>query len=132
MTREVTPSFSTSSNFIKRSQKLPDPPLLTDKTEPTWDDWQGKIRDKLEINADHFDNDRAILAYIHFRIAGDAAKTTLARRQHGSLNPYTTADDLLDELAQLYDDPDKEANFRREYYNLTQGIKKFNEFYTMF
>jgi len=41
-------------------------------------------------------------------------------------------DDLLDELAQLYNDSDKETNFRQEYSNLTQELKKFNEFYTMF
>jgi hypothetical protein len=41
-------------------------------------------------------------------------------------------DDLLNELAQLYDDSDKETNFRREYSNLTQELKKFSEFYTIF
>jgi len=38
----------------------------------------------------------------------------------------------LEELAELFNDPDKEANFRREYYNLVQGSKKFSEFYTQF
>lgn len=38
----------------------------------------------------------------------------------------------MDELAELFDDPDKEANFRREYYNLVQGQKKFSEFFTQF
>jgi len=35
------------------------------------------------------------------------------------LNLYVTVDDLLNELAQLYDDLDKEINFRRKYVNLT-------------
>ncbi len=38
----------------------------------------------------------------------------------------------MKELAQLFDDSDKEVNFRRDYYNLVQGQKKFSEFYTQF
>lgn len=48
------------------------------------------------------------------------------------MNPYKTADDLLNELAELYEDPDKEANFRREYSNLYQGLNKFSDFYAVF
>jgi len=40
--------------------------------------------------------------------------------------------DLLDELAQLYHDFDKETNFQRKYANLTQEKSKFNDFYLMF
>jgi len=32
----------------------------------------------------------------------------------------------------LFDDSNKKVNFRREYYNLVQEFKKFNEFYTQF
>ena len=40
--------------------------------------------------------------------------------------------DLLDELAQLYDDSDKETNFRRKYANFIQEKSKFNDFYSIF
>jgi len=40
--------------------------------------------------------------------------------------------DLLEKLAQLYDDLNKEVNFRREYYNLAQEMKKFSDFYMIF
>ena len=117
---------------FKWSQKLLNSSLFTDEKESIWNDWQKKIRDKLEINIDHFDNDRAILAYIHFRISEDVVKVILVRRQRDSLNLYSTVNDLLDELAQLYDDFDKETNFRREYINLTQEKSKFSDFYSMF
>jgi len=39
---------------------------------------------------------------------------------------------LLNELAQLYDDFDKETNFQREYANLIQEKSKFSDFYLMF
>jgi len=40
--------------------------------------------------------------------------------------------DLLNELAQLYDNFDKKTNFQREYINLFQEKNKFNNFYLMF
>ncbi len=40
--------------------------------------------------------------------------------------------DLLDELAQLYDDSDKKTNFWRKYANLSQEKSKFSDFYSMF
>ncbi len=40
--------------------------------------------------------------------------------------------DLLNELAQLYNDFDKETNFRRKYANLIQEKSKFSGFYSMF
>ena len=131
--REETPSGSTlSQSSSKRSIKLPDPPQFSDGIDPEWDSWYDQIQAKLEVNADHFINERARLAYVHSRLAGDAARATHARRQKDSSNAYETTEDLLTDLAQLYDDPDKEANYRREYNDLTQGIKKFNDFYSQF
>ncbi len=127
---------NTSSDFTyserSRSQKIPDPSLFTDGKNSTWENWYGKIQDKLEINADLFPNERAKLGYVHSRLFGDAAEVTQARRERDCVNLYRIAEDLLKELAQLFDDSDKEVNFRREYYNLVQGSKKFNEFYTQF
>ncbi len=40
--------------------------------------------------------------------------------------------DLLNELAQLYNDSDKETNFRRKYANLIQEKSKFSDFYLIF
>jgi hypothetical protein len=118
MTRNVTSSISIFFNFIKQFQKLLNSSLFTDEIEFIWDDWQRKIRDKLEINVNHFDNNKAILVYIHSRIIENAVKATLTQHQQDSLNFYTIINNLLNELAQLYDDSDKETNFQREYLNL--------------
>jgi len=115
VTRDITLSTSTLFTFNKRSQKLSNSSLFIDEKEFIWDDWQEKIRDKLEINVNHFDTDKAILIYIHFRINEDAVKATLAWRQQDLLNLYKMINDLLDELAQLYDDFDKKTNFWRKY-----------------
>ncbi len=127
---------NTSSDFIyserSRSQKIPDSSLFTDEKNPTWENWYGKIQDKLEINVDLFPNERAKLSYIHSRLFDDAAETIQARRERDYVNFYKIVDDLLKELAQLFDDSNKEVNFRRKYYNLVQEFKKFSEFYNQF
>ncbi len=127
---------NTSSDFTyserSRSQKIPDSSLFTDEKNSTWENWYGKIQDKLEINIDLFSNERVKLSYIHSRLFNDAAEITQARRERDCVNLYKIVDDLLKELAQLFDDSNKKVNFRRKYYNLIQEFKKFNEFYTQF
>ncbi len=127
---------NTSSDFTyserSRSQKIPDSSLFTDEKNSIWENWYGKIQDKLEINVDLFSNERVKLSYIHSRLFDDAAEITQARRERDCVNLYKIVDDLLKELAQLFDDLNKKVNFRREYYNLIQEFKKFSEFYTQF
>jgi len=132
LTKEDTSTSFIMFNSFKWFQKLSNLSLFTDEKESIWDDWQEKIRNKLEINVNHFDNDKVILVYIHFWISEDAVKVILVRRQRDSLNSYSTINDLLNELAQLYDDFDKETNFRRKYANLIQENSKFSNFYLIF
>ncbi len=132
VTKDVTSLTSTLFTFSKRSQKLSNSSLFTDEKESIWNNWQRKIRDKLEINVDHFNNDKAILVYIHSWISEDAVKITLVRHQQDSLNLYSMINNLLDELAQLYNDLNKETNFWRKYANLIQEKSKFSNFYSMF
>ncbi len=77
LTKENTSTSFIMFNSFKQFQKLLNSSLFTDETESFWDDWQEKIHDKLEINVDHFDTDRVILIYIHFRIDENAVKATL-------------------------------------------------------
>jgi len=72
------------------------------------------------------------LSYIHSRLFDDAAEITQARRERDCVNLYRIVKDLLKELAQLFNDSNKKVNFHKEYYNLIQEFKKFNEFYTQF
>ncbi len=132
LTKEDTSTSFIMFNLFKRSQKLLNSSLFTDEKESIWDNWQEKICNKLEINVDHFDNDKAILVYIHSWISKDTVKVTLVKCQWDSLNFYSMIDDLLDELAQLYDDSDKETNFWRKYTNFIQEKNKFSNFYLIF
>ncbi len=130
-TKEIT-----SSDFIyserSRSQKISDSFWFTDEKNSTWENWYGKIQNKLEINVDLFPNERVKLSYVHFRLFDDAADVAQSRRERDCVNLYKIVDDLLKELAELFNDSDKKVNFRKEYYNLIQESKKFSEFYTQF
>ncbi len=127
---------NTSSDFIyserSRSQKIPDSSLFIDEKNSTWENWYEKIQNKLKINVDLFSNERVKLSYVHSRLFDDAAEITQARRERDCVNLYRIVEDLLKELAQLFNDSNKKVNFRRKYYNLIQESKKFNEFYTQF
>ncbi len=130
-TKEIT-----SSDFIyferSRSQKISDSLWFTDEKNSTWENWYDKIQNKLEINVNLFSNKWVKLSYVHFRLFNDAAYVTQSRCKHDCVNLYKIIDDLLKELAKLFNDSDKKVNFCKEYYNLIQESKKFSEFYTQF
>ena len=71
---------NTSSDFTyserSRSQKIPDSLWFTDGKNSTWENWYGKIQNKLEINVDLFSNERVKLSYVHFRLFNDVADVT--------------------------------------------------------
>ncbi len=127
---------NTSSDFIyferSRSQKISDSSLFTDEKNSTWENWYGKIQNKLEINIDLFSNEWVKLSYVHSKLFNDAAKIIQTRREHDCVNLYKIIKDLLKKLTQLFDDSNKKVNFHRKYYNLIQESKKFSEFYTQF
>ncbi len=77
LTKEDTFTSFIMFNLFKWFQKLLNSSLFTDETEFFWNDWQEKIHDKLEINVNHFNTDKVILIYIHFKINENAVKTTL-------------------------------------------------------
>ncbi len=129
--REITSSSSTYSER-SRFQKIFDSSLFTDEKNSIWENWYEKVQNKLKINVDLFSSERAKLSYVHFRLFDDAAEIIQSRRERDCFNSYKIVDELLKELAQLFDDSDKEVNFRRDYYNLVQEQKKFSEFYTQF
>ncbi len=127
---------NTSSDSIyserSRSQKISDSSLFTDEKNSIWKNWYKKIQNKLEINVDLFFNEWVKLSYVHSRLFDDAAKITQTRCKCDCVNLYKIVEDLLKELAQLFNDLNKKVNFHKEYYNLIQESKKFSEFYTQF
>ena len=60
----------------QRSQKLPDPPLLDDGSEPTWDNWLEKMHAKLSVNQDHFSEKADRMRYMLSQLSERAAQHT--------------------------------------------------------
>ena len=45
---------STPASGSGKPTKLPDPPILTDGKDPTFERWRIQMQDKLKVNANHF------------------------------------------------------------------------------
>ncbi|KAK4095659.1 hypothetical protein N658DRAFT_528287 [Parathielavia hyrcaniae] len=59
----------------EKSTKIPDPPIFyneRDRDTEEFEQWYRDIKNKLEVNGDHFRNDRARQAYVESRLGGKA------------------------------------------------------------
>jgi hypothetical protein len=61
-----TPSLSK----VKLSERTPTIDCLTDGKEPTFRQWQASIKDRLEINSDHYRSERARMALVWGHTSG--------------------------------------------------------------
>ena len=88
----------------KRSAKVADPPLLTDGTDPTFDNWKLQLRDKLEVNADHFPTPRAKMAYVFGRTGGDAQTHLRPQYTKDFTNPFIFKEEMIEYLSSIFKD----------------------------
>ena len=61
-----------------------------------------RIRNKLLLNSDHYPTEAFKIEYTVSRLGGKAVKYTLSRRR-SSTNLYHSADELLDQLGDIYE-----------------------------
>src|SRR5579871_1005151 len=116
-----------------KSKSIPDPPALEDGVEPTFDNWKILITGKLRVNADHFADEAARMTYVFDRTKGDAQKHLNPRYRPDSVKPFYTADEMIQHLSDIYEDPFRVQNACREYRRLTmKSTETFSEFYTRF
>jgi hypothetical protein len=122
-----------SSNRPTKSTKIPDPPIFTDGKDPTFDSWKIQISGKLSVNLDHFADEQARITYVFGRTGGDAQKHLNPRISANSVDPFLSADDMLQHLSDIYEDPFRVQNARRDYRRLTmRSTETFPNFYTRF
>lgn len=106
--QDTTDRVSGKSDAAKRSAKIDSAPIYYhDKAKDTlsFPAWYRQIENKLIINADHFDNDRAKCAHIESRLGGNASANLQPYLSHTHPNAITTAKAMLEHLRSEYHDP---------------------------
>ncbi|KAK4181973.1 hypothetical protein QBC35DRAFT_370465, partial [Podospora australis] len=119
-----------------KTTKLPDPEPFTNekgKDSPTFDVWYRQMVNKVEVNRDHFANDRALLAYIESRIRGKAAEDLAPYLREGHPNKITDPEKLMDHMWHEYTDHNTRekavTDFDKLKLDRASGYQKFkNEF----
>jgi len=122
-----------SATPTEKSVKIPNPPVLTNGKDPEFEDWESRIRNKLKANADHYNTEVLRISYVENRTGGKAAKHLRPRLRVNAVNPYITAEEMLKHLESIFQDPNREANSKREFRKLNMGATdKFQDFLTDF
>ncbi len=85
-------------------KKLPDSFVFTDDKDLIIDDWLSIMRNKMKDNANWFSIDVQQKAYVRIRIDDNAMKHLISRFFKNSIKSYTIADEIFDDLYQIFDD----------------------------
>ncbi len=112
--------------------KLSNPPIFIETGDSTWETWNIKIADKLDANANHYPTEKIRIAYVVFRLEGDADQQTYAKRRVDAFSSYQSLSELLKHLKEIYEDQDLTRKCRRKYVALKQLNKPFSSFYSEF
>ena len=92
------------------------------------------MKARLSVNKDHYPTETAHMRYVLSQLSGRAAQHTESHSPYGLsvVNPYCTANEILEDLKEIYEDPDKLRNYCQVYIELIQGLKQFSDFYIKF
>ncbi len=92
------------------------------------------MRNKLKENANWFSTDVQQKAYVRIRIDDDVMKHLTARFFKNSIKSYTIANEIFDDLYQIFDDSNRRTNALKTYRRLKQieSFKDFNIFWAEF
>lgn len=118
------------------SSKIPDPPPFSgdpkeDKLK--FEHWKVRMKGKFQSNDDHFLSEQDKINYVVSRVEGAAAEHVNPRLDPGSSLAYVTAKDVLDHLAQVYENPFKKEDADAEYksWKMTKDMS-FHDFFSKF
>ena len=78
------------------------------------------MKAKLSVNEDHYSTETACMRYVLSQLSGRAAQHTESCSPYGLsvTNPYHTANKILEDLKEIYEDPDKLRNYCQAYIKL--------------
>src|SRR5699024_6448941 len=116
-----------------KSEKVPDPPILTDGKDPEFEDWKVEMENKFEVNADRYPTDISRRAYLLTRTGGLARQQLSARARADSTNPFTNMNEMLDALTTAFRNPHRRLEALHQLNNLKLRVSdNFSEFLANF
>jgi hypothetical protein len=117
----------------EKSEKIPDPPILTDGKAPMFGGWLLRMEDKLTGNADRYLTPELRLIYVKSRCGGRAVEHIISRSRPKAMNKYRDAGDIFDHLKILFPNANRVANAKAKYRRLfIKASNKFEEFLSEF
>ncbi len=114
--------------FIKLSNSL----IFIETDDSIWETWNIKIADKLDVNANHYSTEKIRIAYVIFRLEGNADQQIYAKHRVDTLSFYQSLSELLKHLKEIYEDQNLIRKCRCKYVALKQLNKSFSSFYSEF
>jgi hypothetical protein len=81
-----------------KSTYIPDPERLDDGITPQFESWLNDMEGKFFFNADHYPTEKHKIIYIACRTTGTAHEYLNARLRKDAVTPYTTAQQVFDDL----------------------------------
>ena len=103
--------------------------MLTDGTDPTFNNWKLQLQDKLKVNTDHFPTAQAKMAYVFGRTGRDAQTYLCPRYTQDLADPFLSRKEIINHLSSIYKDPFKIQNARLNYKALNiKTIETFSAF----
>jgi hypothetical protein len=123
-----------TSWHVSTSKKLFDSSIFIDDKDFIIDDWLSVMRNKLEENANWFSMNVQQKAYVRIKIEDYAMKHLTFRFFKNFIKSYTIADEIFDNLYQIFEDSNRRTNVLKTYKRLKQieSFKNFNTFWVEF
>ncbi len=114
--------------FVKLSNSL----IFIETDDSTWETWNIKIADKLDVNANHYSTEKIRIVYVIFRLEDDADQQIYAKYHVNALSFYQSLSELLKHLKEIYENQNLIQKCHHEYIVLKQLNKLFSFFYSEF
>ena len=132
--RDATDSYQTPypQSHFRKSQLTERIIALEDGTAPTFIQWKISIRDRLEVNEDHYPTERARKALVWGATNGQA-KEYLEPRYLSDTHDYATAEEMINLLATYFLTGNETEEKRRDFHALRQReTEPFSDFKARF
>ena len=104
---------------VKLSERTPTIDCLTDGKEPTFRQWQASIKDRLDINSDHYRSERARMALVWGHTSG-LAKEYLEPQylSESHAQQFKDAEEMVDLLQSFFISGNEQAESRAAFHRL--------------